>query len=76
MSETKKISKYLALADNHEFVPVAIETFGTWGELALAFVNKVGKRATDRVTGESRSTAFLKPRMSLAIQRGNAAAVC
>ena len=76
MSETKKISKYLALSDKHEFVPVAIETLGTWGELALAFVNEVGRRVTDRVTGESRSTAFLKPRMSLAIQRGNAAAVC
>ena len=74
MSETKKISKYIALSDKHEFVPVAIETLGMWGELALAFVNEVGRRVAV-VTGDSRSTAFLKQRMSLAIQRGNAAAV-
>ena len=73
-SETKKISKYVALSDRHEFVPVAIETFGTWGERGLSFINEVGKRVA-AVSGDNRSTAFLKQRMSLAIQRGNAAAV-
>jgi hypothetical protein len=73
-SETKKISKYIALADKHEFVPVAIETLGTWGVRGLSFINEVGRRVA-AVTGDSRSTAFLKQRMSLAVQRGNAAAV-
>ena len=73
-SESKKITKYLALADKHDFVPVAIETMGTWGERGLAFVNEVGRRVA-AITGDNRSTAFLKQRMSLAVQRGNAAAV-
>ena len=73
-SESKKIAKYLALADKHDFVPVAIETMGTWGERGLAFVNEVGRRVA-AITGDNRSTAFLKQRMSLAVQRGNAAAV-
>ena len=75
-SESKKITKYLALADKHDFVPVAIETLGTWGERGLAFSNEVGRRVTvAAITGDNRSTAFLKQHMSLAIQRGNVAAV-
>ena len=73
-SESKKITKYLALADKHDFVPVAIETMGTWGERGLAFINDVGRRVA-AITGDNRSTAFPKQRMSLAVQRGNAAAV-
>ena len=73
-SESKKITKYLALADKHDFVPVAIETLGTWGERGLAFMNEVRRRVA-AITGDNRSTAFLKQRMSLAVQRGNAAAV-
>ena len=73
-SESKKITKYLALADKHDFVPVAIETFGTWGERGLAFMNEVRRRVA-AITGDNRSTAFLKQRMSLAVQRGNAADV-
>ena len=73
-SETKKITKYSLLSDRHEFFPVAIETLGTWGERGLAFINELGKRIA-AVSGDNRSTAFLKQRMSLAVQRGNAAAV-
>ena len=73
-SETKKITKYSLLSDRHEFVPVAIETLGSWGERGLAFINELGKRIA-AVSGDNRSTAFLKQRMSLAVQRGNAAAV-
>ena len=73
-SETKKITKYSLLSDRHEFVPVAIETLGTWGERGLVFINELGKRIAE-VSGDNRSTAFLKQRMSLAVQRDNAAAV-
>ena len=62
------------LSDRHEFVPVAIETLGTWGERGLAFINELGKRIAT-VSGDNRSTAFLKQRISLDVQRGNAAAV-
>ena len=55
-------------------MPIAIETLGTWGEEGLAFVNEVGRRiAAD--TGDKRATSFLKQRLAMAVQRGNAAAV-
>ena len=43
-AESKKIAKYATLATVHEFVPVAIETMGTWGVCGLAFVNEIGRR--------------------------------
>jgi hypothetical protein len=73
-AEEKKRSKYAALTGAHEFVPIAIETLGTWGSAGLAFVNEVGKRIA-AVSGDQRATAFLKQRLALAVQRGNAAAV-
>lgn len=73
-AEAKKATKYAPLAMAHEFVPVAIETMGTWGARGLAFINELGRRIAEQ-TGDPRSTAFLKQRLSLAVQRGNAAAV-
>jgi len=73
-AEAKKATKYAPLAMAHEFVPVAIETMGTWGARGLAFINEVGRRIAEQ-TCDPRSTAFLKQRLSLAVQRGNAAAV-
>jgi len=70
-AEGIKIGKY---AVAHEFVPVAIETLGAWGVKGLSFIAELGKRIT-AVNGDKRSTAFLKQRLALAVQRGNAAAV-
>ena len=55
-------------------MPVAIETLGTWGTAAVSFVNELGRRIA-AVTCDHRATQFLKQRLSLAVQRGNAAAV-
>ena len=73
-AESKKATKYALLATVHEFVPVAIETMGTQGACGLAFINEAGRRIA-AVTGDTRSTAFLKQRLALAVQRGNAASV-
>jgi hypothetical protein len=73
-AEARKRSKYAALSIAHDFVPVAIETLGTWGEEGLAFINEVGRRIA-AVTGDKRATSFLKQRLAMAVQRGNAAAV-
>ena len=73
-AESKKVAKYATLATAHEFVPVAIETMGTSGACGLAFVNEIGRRIAN-VNGDPRSTAFLKQRLSLAVQHGNAASV-
>jgi hypothetical protein len=74
LAEARKQAKYSALSTAHDFVPVVIETLGTWGKLGLAFVNELGRRISSR-SGDPRSTSFLKQRLAMAIQRGNAAAV-
>ena len=59
---------------NYFFVPIAVETFGAFGEEARCFFNDLDRRIGE-VTKESRSFSFLIQRVSVAIQRGNAACV-
>jgi len=56
------------------FVSLAVETLGALGEEAATFFHDIGRRIPI-VTGEQRSTQFLFQRLSIAIQRGNAASV-
>ena len=74
LAEEKKNSKYSYLQHSHSFVPVAIETSGAIGPLSMAFLKELG-RLLQRVTGEGRSTAYLLQKLSVAVQRGNAASV-
>ena len=62
--------KYSALAMTHVFVPLAFEMLGAWGAEAAVFVAELERRIT-AVTGDPRETAFLRQRLSVAIQRGN-----
>ena len=74
-AESRKRTKYAELSSgNYAFVPIAIETLGAWGPCALEFCADLGGRIA-RHTGDARATAFLKQRLDMAIQRGNAAAV-
>lgn len=75
-AETRKVSKYRAImaSGDYIFTPVAIETLGTWGQEANSLCQEIGARLA-RETGDLRSTAFLRQRISLAVQRGNAASV-
>ena len=66
--------KYDELEASHHFVPVAIETTGVCGPAALQFLRELGHRLKAE-TGEPRSLQFLFQRISVAMQRGNAAAV-
>ena len=52
---------------------VAIETLGAFGPKALAFVKEIGRRVR-RETGEETATSHLFQCLSVATQRGNAAA--
>ena len=70
-AETKKKSKYACLSGNYIFTPIALETLGPWGPEAAAFVSEVGRRLSS-ATGDPRSTSFLRQKMSIAVQRGNA----
>jgi len=56
------------------FVPVAVETLFALGEEAVVLISDLGRRIA-ATTGEPRSSAFLFQRLSVAVQRGNAASV-
>jgi hypothetical protein len=73
-AEVKKRAKYAFLSTTFHFVPIAAETLGSLGEEAASFIHELGRRITS-VTGERRATEFLLQRLSVAIQRGNAASV-
>jgi len=47
---------------------------GSWGEQAFQFIQALGVRIAT-ATGDQRSAGFLRQRIAVAIQRGNAAAV-
>ena len=47
---------------------------GVFGEEAYSFVSEIGRRLA-RATGDKRSKEFLVQRISMAVQRGNAAAI-
>ena len=58
----------------YRFTPIAVETLGALGEEASAFFRDLGRRIT-AVTAEPRSLQFLLQRLSVTVQRGNAACV-
>ena len=72
--EAEKRKKYSNLLDKYCFATVAIETSGSWGSEGLNFIKEVGHHITTR-TGDPRATTFLIQRISIAVQRGNVAAI-
>jgi len=66
-----KIDKYSKLASTHVFYPFAIETAGTWHEMAIELTQEIGRRITT-VTEDTHETAFPFQRLSVTLQRGNA----
>ena len=66
-----KIDKYSKLASTHIFYPFAIETAGTWHEMAIEITQEIGRRITT-ITEDTRETTFLFQRLPMALQRGNA----
>ena len=71
VAEQKKSQKYADIISGVDFAPFAIETSGVWGSSALNLVAELGRRLAE-VTHEPRSTMFLRQRLSVAVQRGNA----
>jgi hypothetical protein len=71
-AEDIKNNKYADLPDaGIDFVPVAIETTGVWGSEGFKLVCELGRKIGDK-NFDKRSSMFLRQRISLAIQRGNA----
>ena len=55
-------------------MPVGIETFGAYGPQAIKLITQIGKKIQE-ATGEKLSTFYIKQRISMAIQKGNAVCV-
>jgi len=76
LAEEKKRDKYSQLVSSgrYTFVPIAIETLGAWGPSAQEICAEIGGTIARR-TGDMRSSSFLRQRLNIAVQKGNAAAV-
>ena len=72
LAEIKKIQKYSDLTQTFTFSPVGFETLGSWGPRAKKLIHEIGKRI-QAMTNEQRATFYLKQRITIDIQRGNAA---
>ena len=75
-AEAGKLVKYAEIASSADYIftPIAIETLGAWGPSADAICSDIGARLSS-LTGDIRATAFLKQRLAIAVQKGNAAAI-
>jgi hypothetical protein len=75
MACKRKHSKYSSIiSSNYVFKGLAFETLGPWCKEAIDFIDVIGNRLTAE-SGDSKSKKFLFERISLAIQRGNAASI-
>ena len=73
-AEIKKHKKYSCLSEQYIFTPVALETLGSWGPEASTFVSELGRRLVV-TTGEPRAASFLRQKIGIAVQRGNAVCI-
>jgi hypothetical protein len=62
------------ISSNYVFKGLAFETLGPWCKEAIDFINVIGNQLIAE-SGDSKSKKFRFERISLAIQRGNAASI-
>ena len=74
LAEQRKRERYRDLSERYIFEPLAVETMGVIGPSSRKFLAELGRRITAN-TGERRELQWLIQRISLAIARGNAAAI-
>ena len=72
-AEVRKCRKYAALAEAHQFEPIAVETIGVYayGESTEVILRTIGLRLVE-ATGELRVANWFRQNLAIAIQRGNA----
>ena len=58
------------LVSTHTFYTFAIETAGTWYDMAIQLTQEIGSCITT-ITQDIRETTFLFPRLFMALQMGN-----
>ena len=69
----RKNRKYASIAMNHTFLPVAFETLGQICSDRVNLIALIGEKLTSK-SGDGRERRILFQGLSVAIQRGNAAA--
>ena len=69
-AEEMKRKKYSELAKDNYFIPIAQETFGSWGLRGLELLKEIGSR-TIMASGNKRARANLFQNISMAMIRGN-----
>lgn len=69
-----KQHKYENLTTNYIFRAFAVETFGPWCKDAKDLVSDLGHRLLS-ITGDPRCVNFLRQRIGIAVQQGNAASI-
>ena len=70
-AEQAKIVKYRNLTDRYLFQPISVETTGVFGSQTRTFLKDLGRKMSTE-TGDTRETAWLQQRLSIAVIRGNA----
>ena len=75
LQRAKKQALYSHLQSTHTFVPVAVETTGALDTESLQFLQHLGSRLCSQ-KGNPSAYQQLIQRLSVAVQRGNAMAVC
>ena len=74
VAEKAKLNHYNELSADFKVIPVATETFGSWGSMGLKWMRQIGDRIAAR-TGDKKATFRLLQRISMAIMKGNVASV-
>ena len=74
VAENLKRMRYASLADRYIFTPVAVETTGVVGEAGSKLLRDIGGRIS-AATKDPREVSWLLQRVSIAIIRGNSAAI-
>ena len=73
-ADEEKLTKYGDLMSNYLVHAIAFETMGPASDKTVCLLKEIWRRIA-AVTGDRRSGDFLIQRLSLAVQRGNAASV-
>lgn len=71
----KRNNRYRSIIEqNYLFLPFSVETLGPWCEEAIDFIHVLGKKIAN-CTGEPKSRTYLIQKISIIIQRTNAARI-
>ncbi|XP_055351034.1 uncharacterized protein LOC129597488 [Paramacrobiotus metropolitanus] len=73
-AEQDKVTKYQNITPDYLFSALGFETLGPNGPEGSRLLTEVGRRVRQE-TGEARAPEYLRQRISIEIQRGNAASV-